>query len=186
MPRQAGQNRDSQNDLIVGPPPGAGVHQFVHDGETNAAAHFPLAGRTAPARLRAVEGDGKLFGRLSGLRVDLEGLALRVVEGEELFYRITVENTTGDELREVRLMEAWFTDGPPITSELRSLELPPLAPGTRYLVPRQASFQAGVTSLVAAVSACGPAPGVFLASDRRKRLVIRCDTEPKHRYLPAA
>jgi len=118
--------------------------------------------------------------------VNLESLPLRVMEGEELFYRIVLENTTGRELREVRLMETWITEGPTTLTEHRTRELPPLEPGARHLVERRTSFRAGLLSIVAAVSASSSDPGVFLASDRRKRLVIRHDTEAEHAYRPAA
>ena len=121
-----------------------------------------------------------------GLRVDLEGFASRVVEGEELSYRIVLENATGRELREVRLMETWTTDGETILTEHRTLELPPLGPRARHVVERRASFQAGVLSIVGAASASSSALGVFLASDRRKRLVVRHDTEAKYGYRSAA
>jgi len=160
------------------------VDRALYRGETSTAACFPLEGVEAPGRRQGSA--GKLFGRFFGLRVNLEGLPLRVIEGQELSYRIILENATGGELREVRLMETWTTDGPTILSEHRTLELPLLGPRARHVVERRASFQAGVLSIVAAASASSCAPGVFLASDRRIRLVVRHDTEAQYGYRSAA
>lgn len=160
------------------------VDQLLYGGGTSGAACFPLEGGGPPEHRQ--KGAGTLFGRLFGLRVNLESLALRVIEGEELFYRIVLENATGGELREVRLMETWITDGHTIIAEHRTRDLPPLGPGASHLVERRASFRAGLLSIVVAVSASPPAPGVLLASDRLKRLVVRHDIETKHGYRPAA
>lgn len=159
------------------------VDQVLYRGGTSTASCFPLEGRGAPEWRQG--GARKLFGHLFGLRVNLEGLPLRVIEGEELSYRIVLENVTGGELREIRLMETRTTDNLTITTEHRVLELPPLGPGARHVVIRRASFQAGVLSMVAAVTASSRAPGVLLASDRRKRLVVRHDTESQHGYRAA-
>jgi len=173
------QDRDAPPAGQLVRPSQVSVYRSVSGPGTKARARFPLT----PA-CRQI--DGTFLGRLFGLRVDLEDPVSCGFEGEELRYRITVENTTGDELRDVRLLETWVTDGPRQACELRTLELSPLAPGARCSVEHRSSLRPGVVSIVVSVSARGAAPGLFLASDRLRRLVLRRAAAAEHSYRPAA